>query len=178
MPRARSMISKIRFTRPADSTVRLLLRVAAGVVFITLGQMKFFDSILLGTDAVTLPQGPEGFAQYLAAIGVPFPLLNAYMVCLLEMICGVGLVLSAFLPMPAITTRLAALPLVGDMVVALVTVGVPNLLGHPVMLEGVAVTHQAWRLPLELSLLLITLMLLIKPLARRESLEPVPVPST
>jgi uncharacterized membrane protein YphA (DoxX/SURF4 family) len=177
-PRARATISKLLFTRPADSTVRLALRAIAGIVFVTLGQMKFFDSILLGTSAVTLPQGPEGFAQYLAAIGVPFPLLNAYMVCLVEMICGVGLLLSAFLPMPSILTRLAALPLFLDMVVATATVGLRNLLGHPVMMDGVAVTNQAWRLPLEAGLLLITLLLLWRPLASREPPEAVPVPST
>ena len=54
------------------------------------------------------------------------------------------------------------------------TQGVPNLLGHPVMMNGVAVTNQAWRFPLEFSLLLITLMLVVRPLARRR--EPVMVP--
>src|SRR5687767_4386244 len=111
---ARSTPRKSLFPSPSDSPVRLALRVMAGIAFITLGQMKFFDSILLGTQAVTLPPGPEGFAVYLGAIGVPFPLLNAYLVCLVEMICGVGLMLSAFLPAPALLTRLSALPLAGD----------------------------------------------------------------
>ena len=177
VPPARSTQSLRRFIRPADSTLRLILRAAAMIAFVTLGQMKLFDSILLGTDAVTLPQGPEGFAQYLAAIGVPFPLLNAYMVCILEMVCGVGLLMTAFLPKPSILTRLAALPLFFDMVVATLTVGLRNLMGNPVMLDGVAVTNQVWRLPLELSLLAITLMLLVKPLARREPTL-VPVAST
>ena len=167
-PRARPARSWRRAMEPADSPLRLTLRAAAALVFVMLGQMKFFDSILLGTDAVTLPQGPGGFAQYLAAIGVPFPLLAAYLVCLVEMLCGAGLVLSAFLPWPALLTRLAALPLFIDMGVATITVGLRNLMGHPVMLDGVAVTHQAWRLPLELSLLLLTLLLLWRPLARRE----------
>lgn len=167
-PRARPASSWRRAMEPADSTLRLTLRAAAALVFVTLGQMKFFDTILLGTDAVTLPEGPEGFAQYLAAIGVPSPLLTAYLVCLVEMLCGAGLVLSAFLPWPALLTRLAALPLFIDMGVATITVGLRNLMGHPVMLDGVAVTHQAWRLPLELSLLLLTLLLLWRPLARRE----------
>lgn len=167
-PRARPASSWRRAMAPADSPLRLTLRAAAALVFVTLGQMKFFDSILLGTDAVTLPQGPGGFAQYLAAIGVPFPLLTAYLVCLVEMLCGAGLVLSAFLPWPALLTRLVALPLFIDMGVATITVGLRNLMGHPVMLDGVAVTHQAWRLPLELSLLLLTLLLLWRPLARRE----------
>jgi len=155
-----------RLAWPADTLTRLLLRVAAGAVFITLGQMKFFDSILLGTDAISIPQGPEGFAQYLAAIGVPFPLFNAYMVCLIEMACGLGLMASAFLPAPGPLTRLCALPLTGDMVVALGTVGVPNLMGQPVMMQGVAVTTQAWRLPLEAVLLVICMLFLLRPLPR------------
>jgi uncharacterized membrane protein YphA (DoxX/SURF4 family) len=177
-PPARSTQSLPSFIRPSDSTLRLILRAAAMIAFVTLGQMKLFDSILLGTDAVTLPQGPEGFAQYLAAIGVPFPLLNAYMVCILEMVCGVGLLMTAFLPKPSILTRLAALPLFFDMVVATLTVGLRNLMGNPVMLGGVAVTNQVWRLPLELSLLAITLMLVVKPLARRSEPSMVPVAST
>lgn len=164
-PRAHSRWSSRlpRLPRTEESLLRIALRVVAGAVFITLGQMKFFDSILLGTDAVTLPTGPDGFAQYLAAIGVPFPLFNAYMVCLVEMLCGLGLVLSTFLPASAFLTRLCALPLVGDMIVALSTVGIPNLLGHPVMLGGVAVTTQAWRLPLEGLLLVISALFLVRP---------------
>ena len=177
LPHARSVRSTIRALRPSDSTLGLVLRAAAMIAFVTLGQMKFFDGILLGTDAVTLPQGPEGFAPYLAAIGVPFPLLNAYMVCILEMVCGVGLLMTAFLPKASILTRLAALPLFFDMVVATLTVGLRNLMGNPVMMDGIAVTNQVWRLPLELSLLAITLILLVKPLARREATL-VPVAST
>lgn len=159
-------LPRLRLTRPKETAVRLGLRTAAALVFFTLGYIKFFHSIHLGTDAVVLPNGPEGFAQYLAAIGVPFPLFNAYMVCWVEMICGAGLVLSAFLPAPALLTRLAALPLVGDMTVALATVGIPNLLGHPVLLQGVAVTTQPWRLPLEFAVFLIALWLLWRPLAQ------------
>jgi hypothetical protein len=100
------------------------------------------------------------------------------MVCILEMICGVGLMATAFLPKPAILTRLAALPLFIDMMVATITVGVPNLMGNPVMLDGVAVTHQIWRFPLEASLVAITLMLLVRPLARRREPAVVPLVST
>lgn len=166
--RGRSTPPGLTFPKSSETALRLALRIVAGAVFITLGQMKFFDSILLGTDAVTLPTGPEGFAQYLGAIGVPFPLLSAYMVCIVEMICGVGLVLSAFLPAPAILTRLTALPLFMDMTVAILTVGVPNLMGDPVRLEGIAVTHQVWRFPLEFGLWLAALVLLVRPLPKRE----------
>jgi uncharacterized membrane protein YphA (DoxX/SURF4 family) len=151
-----------------ESRGRLLLRVFAGLVFIFLGQVKFFDSIHLGTDAIVLPRGPEGFALYLSAIGVPFPLFNAYMVCLVEMICGALLMISPFLHQPYSThlTRMTAFPLMVDMIVALSTVGVPNALGYPVRMFDIAVTAQPWRLPLEVLLLAITLYLLLKPLPR------------
>jgi len=159
----------LRLPRPADTTTRMALRAVAGFFFFTFGYMKFFDSILLGTAAVSLPPGPAGFALYLEAVGVPFPLLNAYVVCLVEMLCGVGLVLSPFLPAPAILTRLCAFPLTVAMTVALLTVGLRNLLGNPVLLDGVPVTAQVWRFPLELLLLLIALLLVWRPLPSRSS---------
>jgi uncharacterized membrane protein YphA (DoxX/SURF4 family) len=145
-----------------------LLRVFAGLVFIFLGQVKFFDSIHLGTGGIILPRGPEGFALYLSAIGVPFPVFNAYLVCLVEIVCGALLLISPFLQQfySWHLTRMAALPLMVDMIVATFTVGVPNALGHPVRIHDIAVTAQPWRLPLEVSLLVITLYLLVKPLPR------------
>jgi putative oxidoreductase len=156
----------LRLASPSDSALRMALRLVAGYFFFTFGYVKFFDTIALGTTAVSLPMGPTGFAMYLEAIGVPFPLFNAYMVCLLEMICGAGLVLSPFLPASALLTRLCALPLTGDMIVAVFTVGVPDLIGRPVMLNGIPVTAQAWRFPLELMLMLISMLLLCRPLVR------------
>jgi len=154
---------------PQESALRLVLRTAAGLVFFLLGYMKFFDTIPLGTNAISLPLGPAGFSQYLVAVGVPFPLLSAYLVCLVEMLCGPALLLSAFLPAPAVLTRLCALPLAADMFVATLTVGVRNLLGDPVRLEGIAVTTQAWRFPVEAALLMIAVMLLWKPLPQRSA---------
>jgi len=165
----------LRLPRPADTSLRMALRLVAGFFFFTFGYMKFFDTIMLGTDAVSLPLGPVGFALYLEAVGVPFPLLNAYVVCLVEMLCGVGLVLSPFLPAPALLTRLCALPLTVAMAVAVITVGVRNLLGNPVLLDGVPVTAQFWRLPLEYMLLLISALMLWRPQASR-SLVPQPLP--
>jgi uncharacterized membrane protein YphA (DoxX/SURF4 family) len=155
----------LRLPMPAESTVRMALRLVAGFFFLWFGYLKFFDSIMLGTAAVSLPPGPVGFALYLEAVGVPFPLLNAYVVCLVEMVCGVGLVLSPFLPAPALLTRLCALPLTVAMAVAVLTVGLRNLLGNPVLLNGSPVTAQAWRLPLELLLLFIAALLLWRPLS-------------
>jgi uncharacterized membrane protein YphA (DoxX/SURF4 family) len=156
------------FLRFVESPERFILRVFAGVIFVFLGQVKFFGSIHLGTDAVVLPQGPEGFALYLGALGVPFPLFHAYMVCWIEMICGVLLMASAFLPPSSavLLTRLTAFPLMVDMIVATLMVGVRNALGHPVRMNDIAVTEQAWRLPLEMILLMITLYLLLQPLPR------------
>jgi uncharacterized membrane protein YphA (DoxX/SURF4 family) len=145
----------------------MALRLVAGFFFCWFGYMKFFDTIMLGTEAVSLPQGPVGFALYLQAVGVPFPLLNAYVVCIVEMLCGVGLVLSPFLPSPALLTRLCAVPLTVAMTIAVTTVGLRNLLGHPVLLNGIPVTDQVWRLPLEFMLLLISLMMLWRPLSSR-----------
>ncbi|QSQ27067.1 DoxX family protein [Pyxidicoccus parkwayensis] len=154
--------------RFVESPHRFALRVIAGVVFVFLGEVKFFASIHLGTDAVVLPRGPEGFAIYLGAIGVPFPLFNAYLVCWVEMVCGIFLMLAAFLPRSTSVhiTRLTALPLMVDMLVAFFTVGLPNALGHPVRVNHIAVTTQVWRLPLELALLLITFYLMLNPIPR------------
>ncbi len=124
----------------------------ACLVFFTLGYIKIFNGMPLGTDAVLLPPGVDGFGVYLAAIGVPFPLFNAYLVCLVEMTCGVGLLLSAFLPAPAVLTRLTALLLFIAMTVALITVGLANAFGAPVTVNGNVVTQQAWRFPVEVSL--------------------------
>jgi putative oxidoreductase len=161
-------VRSLDFPRFVESPERFALRVFAGAIFIFLGQVKFFDSIHLGTDAIVLPRGPEGFALYLSALGVPFPLFNAYMVCWVEMICGVLLMVSAFLPRLYAThlTRLTALPLMVDMIVAALMVGLRNALGHPVRMNDIAVTDQVWRLPLEALLLMITLYLLLQPLPR------------
>jgi hypothetical protein len=73
---------------------------------------------------------------------------------------------------PDCAQRLCAFPLAVDMIVALSTVGVPNLLGHPVLMEGIAVTTQPWRLPLEVVQLLLTLLFLWQPLSSPAGLAP------
>ena len=86
----------------------LLVRLAVGGVFLTSGLVKFlFDD-----------QGPGRFAK----IGLPAATQIAYFVGAIEVLCGALLVLGLF-------TRLAALPLVVDMMVALVTTKVPFLFG-------------------------------------------------
>jgi uncharacterized membrane protein YphA (DoxX/SURF4 family) len=85
---------------------RVLLRSAVGFVFLTSGALKFlFDN-----------QGPGRFAK----LGLPPSM--AYFVGAVEVVGGALLLLGLF-------TRLAALPLVIDMVVAIVTTKLPLLVG-------------------------------------------------
>ncbi len=86
----------------------LALRVAVGFVFWTSGAVKFLFP----------NQGPLRFAK----IGFLAPTELAYMVGGVEIICGSLLLVGLF-------TRLAAVPLVIDMLVALATTKVPLLFG-------------------------------------------------
>ena len=90
------------------SRATLLVRLAVGAVFLSSGIVKFlFDN-----------QGPARFAK----IGLPAATQLAYFVGATEVICGALLALGLFV-------RLAALPLVLDMAVALVTTKIPLLFG-------------------------------------------------
>ncbi len=148
-----------------ESTHRLQLRGVVGTLFLVFGLMKAFSvtlPVLVGAPELAVASGPEGFARFLGALGVPFPLLNAWMVIAVEVACGLGLMLGAFLPATSLLTRLSALPLAVDIAVAL-SVGVRQVQGDPVVLDGMAVMNQAWRLPLEVGLLVGTLYLLWRP---------------
>jgi putative oxidoreductase len=79
----------------------LILRLALGVTFVAHGREKLRD--------------PAGFAGFLRQIHVPFPLFNAWLVVLLETVGAVLLMLG-------LATRLIALGLAIDMIVALATV--------------------------------------------------------
>lgn len=88
----------------------VLIRIAVGVVFASEGIQKF-----LYADA----QGAGRFAK----IGIPAPEVMGPFVGVLEIACGL-LVLAGLL------TRLAALPLVINMLVAIASTKIPILLGH------------------------------------------------
>lgn len=88
----------------------LLIRLAVGLVFASEGVQKF-----LYAEA----QGAGRFAK----IGIPLPEVTGPFVGGVEIVCGL-LVLAGF------ATRLAALPLVIDMLVAIASTKVPILLGH------------------------------------------------
>lgn len=61
----------------------------------------------------------EAVAQWFASIGIPFPLLNTYMAATTEMLGVILLTLGLF-------TRYISIPLILVMIVAILTVHVPN----------------------------------------------------
>jgi putative oxidoreductase len=93
---------------PSAPRSTVLLRLAVGGVFLVSGATKFlFDN-----------QGPGRFAK----IGFPAPHALASFVGGVEIVCGALLVVGLF-------ARLAAVPLVLDMVVAIATTKLPLLFG-------------------------------------------------
>lgn len=80
-----------------------LIRVMVGVVFVFHGSQKLFG--------VFGGPGMEGFAGYVATLGVPAPTLAAWLAALAEFGGGLAFILGA-------GTRLAAVPLVITMLVA------------------------------------------------------------
>jgi len=88
----------------------VLIRFAVGVVFASEGVQKFLYA---------QAQGAGRFAK----IGIPAPELMGPFVGAVEIVCG-------SLILVGLATRLAALPLIIDMLVALASTKVPILLGH------------------------------------------------
>ena len=105
----------------AERVVRLqgwgltILRVVVGIVFLVHGFQKLF---LMGFD---------GVAGMMEGLGVPGPGLFAVIVTLVELLGGLSLILGLF-------TRFAAIPLAVDMLVATLTVHLPN--GFSVLPNG------------------------------------------
>lgn len=88
----------------------LLVRLATGGVFLSEGIQKFLYPAALG-------------AGRFAKIGIPHPQVMAPFVGTVEVVCGSLLLLGLF-------TRLAALPLLIDIVVAIMTTKFPYWLNH------------------------------------------------
>lgn len=107
-----------RLLTTAAPPATLLIRLLAGVVFLSEGIQKFLFPDLLGVGRFT-------------KIGIPAPEAMAPFVGVVEITCG-SLLLLGFL------TRLAAIPLIIDMVVAILSTKVPILLGHGYWLFSVA----------------------------------------
>jgi putative oxidoreductase len=66
-----------------------------------------------------LARGPESFTGILSALGMPFPDLLAWATILVELIGGFAVFVGAFIP-------LASIPMAAVLLVAIVTVHLPN----------------------------------------------------
>jgi uncharacterized membrane protein YphA (DoxX/SURF4 family) len=97
----------------------LLLRILVGWVFLTEGIQKFLFPAALGVGRFT-------------KIGIPWPHITAPFVGVVEIICGMLLMIG-------LVTRFAAIPLLIDIAVAIATTKIPMLLHQgfwPAMHEG------------------------------------------
>jgi putative oxidoreductase len=100
--------SRVRLLATTAPAATVLMRLIVGAVFLSEGIQKFLYPAALGVGRF-------------AKIGIPWPDFSAPFVAVLEIGCGVLVLLG-------LGTRLAALPLVVDMLVAIVTTKIPMLL--------------------------------------------------
>ena len=100
-------VDKGTTNRTAGARAIVLVRLAVGAVFLSEGLQKFLFPDTLGVGRF-------------ATIGIPWPEFMAPLVGVFEIGCGLLLLLGLF-------TRLAAIPLIVDMVVAIGTTKVPIL---------------------------------------------------
>jgi len=100
----------VAITRSTAPAATILIRIAVGAVFLSEGIQKFLDPAAVG-------------AGRFAKIGIPAPELVAPFVGSTEVLCGTLVLLGLF-------TRLAVIPLLGVMAVAIVSTKVPILLGE------------------------------------------------
>ena len=103
-----NFIARLTTSRAPDAT--LLIRVMVGTVFFEEGVQKFLFTHLLGAGRFT-------------RIGIPYPEVMGPFVGLVEIICGV-------LIFTGLLTRLATIPLLINISVAILSTKVPILLGH------------------------------------------------
>ena len=99
-----------RLAATSAPAATILIRVAVGVVFLSEGIQKFIYPDEIG-------------AGRFAKIGIPSPETMGPLVGIVEVLCGALLLLG-------LLTRVAAAPLIGVMVVAILTTKIPILLGH------------------------------------------------
>jgi len=101
---------RIRLFQTQAPPATVLLRIAVGGIFLSEGIQKFIYAEALG-------------AGRFAKIGIPFPLVMGPFVGAVELLCGALIVLGLF-------TRAATVPLIINMLVALLSTKMPILLGH------------------------------------------------
>lgn len=100
------MFSPASITQASAATV--LIRLSVGLIFLSEGIQKFLYPEALGVGRF-------------AKIGIPWPAFSAPFVGYWEISCGLLLVVG-------LLTRLAAIPLIADMLVAIATTKIPLLL--------------------------------------------------
>ncbi len=108
VPRARPGERIARLARSAAPASVVLVRCVAGAVFLLEGCLKFHDPAAFGVGRFV-------------KIGIPFPSFFAPFDGVFEIVCGIGL-------MAGLLTRLAALPMIINMVVAIASTKIPLLL--------------------------------------------------
>lgn len=99
-----------RMVPSAAPRATILIRLMVGGVFLSEGIQKFLEPAVRG-------------AGRFAKIGIPWPEVSGPFVGVFEIVCGALLV-------AGLATRLAAIPLIATMVVAIVSTKIPILLGH------------------------------------------------
>ncbi len=99
----------------------LLIRLIVGAVFVSEGVQKFLFPELLGVGRFT-------------RIGIPNPGTMATMVGVFEIVCGALILLG-------LLTRLAAIPMMINMLVAVASTKIPILLGQSYWMFRVSATH-------------------------------------
>ena len=117
----------------------LLLRIVLGIIFIVHGYPKLFKKDF----------GPRGFSGFLKNIGVPSPLLFAYVVAIVEFFGGALLIIGLF-------TRLSAIAIAINMFVAIWKVKGKTGLVTKVMEGGWAGGYE-----LDLALMIMAIVLII-----------------
>ncbi|MBK8482413.1 MAG: DoxX family protein [Proteobacteria bacterium] len=96
--------------RSNPTPAAILIRLVVGLIFASEGLQKFLHAAA---------QGAGRFAR----IGIPAPEFMGPFVGVVEIVCGTLIILG-------LATRLAAIPLIIDMLVALASTKLPILLGH------------------------------------------------
>jgi len=104
------MLSVQRILATRAPAAVLLIRLLVGAVFLSEGIQKFLFS------------GAVGAGRF-AKIGIPSPEVMGPFVGVVEIVCGTLILLG-------LLTRLAAIPLIINMLVAILTTKIPILLGH------------------------------------------------
>jgi putative oxidoreductase len=100
------------------------LRMVLGYVFLKEGLGKLFG--WFGGSGI------EPFTGYLTKLGVPFPELNAYMTGGVEAVCGLLLIIGYM-------TKLACLPIIFVMAVAIFTAHADGSFSYPLMIIAACV---------------------------------------